>query len=126
MNAAELHGLVGLIISRSPDAPEMRPRIVVHRPGALGPTPTVELERVDAGFDWDRRSLLLTPARPLTELSAEDIQAIHASVKSGESWHAYQAYKAQQAQINELRQRLAERELEIDRLRKLTSSLRDE
>lgn len=67
--------------------------IVVTQPGALGGTPSVPLLSVDAGIDWNAGKLMLTPAQPLSPLSAEEKLALVESVRKGQSWHAYQQYK---------------------------------
>lgn len=82
-------------------------RILVCRPGGVGPSPTVTVINAQHGFDWDSGSLLLRPAQPLTPLTPEDVAAIHESVRKGSSWHAYQKWKQQDARIKELEAEVA-------------------
>lgn len=97
-------------ISQSLDAATLAQqplRIVVFAPGAIGPTPTVEVQSVQPGFDWDQGKTLILPAQPLTVLTQEDVAAIHKSVRSGSSWHAYQAQQKLRDRITQLEAELA-------------------
>lgn len=82
-------------------------RIIVHRPGSIGPLPTVGVEQAGRGIDWDKGNFLLYPEVPLTALSPEDVEAIRESVKKGQSWHAYQSYKKQADRIAALEAEVA-------------------
>lgn len=84
-------------------------RLVVRKfnPGGMTGHQTVEVERLDAGFDWEAGRIIITPARPLTELSSEDVEAIRKSVREGTSWHAYQREKALRDRIAALEKELA-------------------
>lgn len=89
--------------------------IVVHSPGSIGSTPSVEVQSIHAGFDWDSGKVLIFPSQPLTTLTPEQITDITDSVRKGQSWHAYQEYKKHQEQLEKLsieldaaKQRIAE------------------
>ncbi|HCN2348634.1 TPA: hypothetical protein N6Q31_002349, partial [Escherichia coli] len=91
--------------------------IVVHSPGSIGSTPSVEVQSIHAGFDWDSGKVLIFPSQPLTTLTPEQITDITDSVRKGQSWHAYQEYKKHQEQLEKLsieldaaKQRVAELE----------------
>lgn len=91
--------------------------IVVHSPGSIGSTPSVEVQSIHAGFDWDSGKVLIFPAQPLTTLTPEQITDITDSVRKGQSWHAYQEYKKHKEQLEKLsieldaaKQRIAELE----------------
>ena len=100
--------LADLILSHPGSrALETEVRIVVHRPGSVGPMPTVAVKQAGRGCDWDQGSYLLYPETPLTELSPEDVEAIRQSVKLGSSWHAFQSYKKQADRIKSLEAELA-------------------
>lgn len=93
--------------------------IVVHSPGRIGSTPSVEVQSIHAGFDWDSGKVLIFPAQPLTTLTPEQITDITDSVRKGQSWHAYQEYKKHKEQLEKLsieldaaKQRIAELESE--------------
>lgn len=73
--------------------------ILVHSPGSIGPSPSVEVEAIHAGFDWDAGQVLIYPAQPLTALTPEQVAEISESVRKGQSWHAYEAYKKHKAQL---------------------------
>lgn len=73
--------------------------ILVHSPGRIGPSPSVEVEAIHAGFDWDAGQVLIYPAQPLTALTPEQVAEISESVSKGQSWHAYEAYKKHKAQM---------------------------
>lgn len=73
--------------------------ILVHSPGRIGPSPSVEVEAIYAGFDWDAGQVLIYPAQPLTTLTPEQVAEISESVSKGQSWHAYEAYKKHKAQL---------------------------
>ncbi|HFZ6050066.1 TPA: hypothetical protein ACILI3_002710 [Escherichia coli] len=96
---------------------DMDVTIVVHSPGSIGSTPTVEVQSIHAGFDWDSGKVLIFPAQPLTTLTPEQITDITDSVRKGQSWHAYQEYKKHKEQLEKLsieldaaKQRIAELE----------------
>ncbi|MCN7876056.1 ead/Ea22-like family protein [Escherichia coli] len=91
--------------------------MVVHSPGSIGSTPSVEVQSIHAGFDWDSGKVLIFPAQPLTTLTPEQITDITDSVRKGQSWHAYQEYKKHKEQLEKLsieldaaKQRIAELE----------------
>ncbi|MCK3265332.1 hypothetical protein SNA04_11105 [Escherichia coli] len=94
---------------------DMDVTIVVHSPGSIGSTPSVEVQPIHAGFDWDSGKVLIFPSQPLTTLTPEQITDITDSVRKGQSWHAYQEYKKHQEQLEKLsieldaaKQRIAE------------------
>ena len=96
---------------------DMDVTIVVHSPGSIGSTPSVEVPSIHAGFDWDSGKVLIFPAQPLTTLTPEQITDITDSVRKGQSWHAYQEYKKHKEQLEKLsieldaaKQRIAELE----------------
>ncbi|RZN17095.1 hypothetical protein [Escherichia sp. E14S1] len=96
---------------------DMDMAIVIHSPGSIGSTPSVEVQSIQAGFDWDAGKVLIFPAQPLTTLTPEQISDITESVRKGQSWHAYQAYKKHKEQLEKLsieldaaKQRIAELE----------------
>ncbi|EAA2181678.1 ead/Ea22-like family protein [Shigella flexneri] len=96
---------------------DMDVTIVVHSPGSIGSTPSVEVQSIHAGFDWDSGKVLIFPAQALTTLTPEQITDITDSVRKGQSWHAYQEYKKHKEQLEKLsieldaaKQRIAELE----------------
>ncbi len=96
---------------------DMDVTIVVHSPGSIGSTPSVEVQSIHAGFDWDSGKVLIFPAQPLTTLTPEQVADITGSVRKGQSWHAYQEYKKHKEQLEKLsieldaaKQRVAELE----------------
>ena len=96
---------------------DMDVTIVVHSPGSIGSTPSVEVQSIHAGFDWDSGKVLIFPAQPLTTLTPEQITDITESGRKGQSWHAYQEYKKHKEQLEKLsieldaaKQRIAELE----------------
>lgn len=82
---------------------DMDVTIVVHSPGSIGSTPSVEVQSIHAGFDWDSGKVLIFPSQPLTTLTPEQITDITDSVRKGQSWHAYQEYKKHQEQLENCR-----------------------
>ena len=96
---------------------DMDVTIVVHSPGRIGSTPSVEVQSIQVGFDWDAGQVMIFPAQPLTTLTPEQITDITDSVRKGQSWHAYQEYKKHKEQLEKLsieldaaKQRVAELE----------------
>jgi hypothetical protein len=79
-------------------------RLVIrkHNPGGMSGHGTTEVQSIAAGFDWEAGRVVITPAKPLTELSPEQIAAIEKSVREGGSWHAYQAQVRLRDRIKEL------------------------
>nr|DAM52196.1 MAG TPA: hypothetical protein [Caudoviricetes sp.] len=76
--------------------------ILINAPGRIGPSPSVEVEAIHAGFDWDAGQVIIFPTHPLTVLTPEQVSAIEESVRKGQSWHAYEAHKKNRAEIKEL------------------------
>ncbi len=64
---------------------DMDVTIVIHSPGSIGSTPSVEVQSIHAGFDWDSGKVLIFPAQPLTTLTPEQITDITDSVRKGQS-----------------------------------------
>lgn len=85
--------------------------VTVQSEGGLGGTPAVPVTGIHAGIDWDSGKVLISTERALTGLSAEDVEAIRASVRKGGSWHAYQVHKRLRERIAELERQLAETEI---------------
>lgn len=81
---------------------DMDVTIVVHSLGSIGSTPSVEVQSIHAGFDWDSGKVLIFPSQPLTTLTPEQITDITDSVRKGQSWHAYQEYKNHKEQLEKL------------------------
>ncbi|EFA4553045.1 hypothetical protein GRR23_06590 [Escherichia coli] len=81
---------------------DMDVTIVVHSPGRIGSTPSVEVQSIKAGFDWDAGQVMIFPAQPLTTLTPEQVADITDSVRKGQSWHAYQEYKKHKEQLEKL------------------------
>ena len=75
--------------------------VKAFNPGGMTAHQTVDVEALYTGIDWDAGKLIMQPARPLTWLRPEDIQAVHQSVKAGQSWHAYQADNRRLEQLGE-------------------------
>ncbi|WP_337221532.1 hypothetical protein [Escherichia coli] len=108
---------------------DMDVTIVVHSPGSIGSTPSVEVQSIHAGFDWDSGKVLIFPSQPLTTLTPEQITDITDSVRKGQSWHAYQEYKKHQEQLEKLsieleaaEKRIAELEAKLETADKLQDS----
>ncbi|WP_089582366.1 hypothetical protein [Escherichia coli] len=104
---------------------DMDVTIVVHSPGSIGSTPSVEVQSIHAGFDWDSGKVLIFPSQPLTTLTPEQITDITDSVRKGQSWHAYQEYKKHQEQLEKLSIELEAAEKRIAELSASHSKLRD-
>ncbi|EKP5132307.1 TPA: hypothetical protein ACWHSQ_004130 [Salmonella enterica] len=116
MKLSKFSELVNRILSNNHShRRDMDVTIVVHSPGSIGSTPSVEVQSIHAGFDWDSGKVLIFPSQPLTTLTPEQITDITDSVRKGQSWHAYQEYKKHQEQLEKLsieldaaKQRIAE------------------
>lgn len=92
---------------------DMTLSLVVHSPSNVGGTPTVAIESIHAGIDWDASKVMLFANKEVTTLSKDDVQAITESVRMGQSWHAYQSYKKQQKRIEDLTSLLQSNNIEI-------------
>lgn len=93
-------------------------RLVIrkHNPGAMSSHQTTEVQAIAAGFDWEAGQVVIEPAKPLTELAPEQVEAITKSAREGQSWHAYQAQK-------KLRAEIAQMSLETGRLAAINAEL---
>lgn len=49
-------------------------KIVITNPKAIGPTPTVDIDFIISGFDWDNRDVLIIPSKPLEAASKGGIK----------------------------------------------------
>lgn len=83
------------------DAEECRFMVRISNPGGLTAHQTVDACDVSFGFDWEARQIVVTPAKPLTTLTPEQLAEVAASVKNGQSWHAYEAHKRREAKWQE-------------------------
>ncbi|QST57574.1 hypothetical protein [Escherichia albertii] len=118
MKFSKFYELVNRILSnKHSQRRDMDVTIVVHSPGRIGSTPSVEVQSIQAGFDWDAGKVMIFPAQPLTTLTPEQVADITESVRKGQSWHAYQEYKKHKEQLEKLsieldaaKQRVAELE----------------
>ena len=104
---------------------DMDVTIVVHSPGRIGSTPSVEVQSIQAGFDWDAGQVMIFPAQPLTTLTPEQVADITESVHKGQSWHAYQEYKKHKEQLEKLSMELEaakqrEKDLFMENVRLMT------
>lgn len=121
MKFSKFYELVNRILSnKHSQRRDMDVTIVVHSLGRIGSTPSVEVQSIQAGFDWDAGQVMIFPAQPLTALTPEQVDDITESVRKGQSWHAYQEYKNHKEQLEKLsieldaaKQRVAE--LEVSR-----------
>ena len=68
---------------------DLKVRIVVCSPGGLGAMPTVEVKSVHRGIDWDSGSFLITPEKPLTVLTQEQLEAVKKAARDAQSFEAY-------------------------------------
>lgn len=73
--------------------------ISIHSPGSIGASPSVAVEAIHPGFDWDAGQVMIYPAQPLTTLTPEQVNDITESVRKGQSWHAYESYKKHKSQL---------------------------
>lgn len=85
--------------------------VVVHRPGSLGGTPIadiqeIEIKRIDKGFDWDSRKVLITLAQPISLLTNEERDAITKDHSRSTSREGYDQFKQFRARIAALEQAL--------------------
>ena len=87
-------------------------RLVIRKynPGAMSGHQTTEVQAIAAGFDWEAGQVVIEPAKPLTELTPEQVTDISKSVRASGSWHAYQSQKKLRDQIDSLKARIKELE----------------
>lgn len=60
---------------------------VMFPEATIGPLPTVGVVNLCEGFDWDSGTMLITPERPLTVLTHDEVLAIQQSRAEGSNWH---------------------------------------
>lgn len=107
MNALDATALIARAMKHAdPSGEKLTLRIPVVGRGSVGPAESVLVTSIDAGFDWDKGTLWVTPACQLTVLTSADVQAIHKSMSKGASWHAYQRHLELQAETKEARDML--------------------
>jgi hypothetical protein len=96
------------------DAGKFKVGVVVHRPGALGGTPCawvegvdyVEVKRVDKGFDWDSKKILITLQQDISLLTPDERDAITKDHSKSTSREGYDQFKQFRARISALEQML--------------------
>ncbi len=88
-------------------------RLVVRKfnPGGMSGHGTTEVDSIAAGFDWDAGRVVITPSKPMTELTPEDVEAITKSVRAGGSWHAYKSQEKLRERALKAEGRVAELEI---------------
>lgn len=91
-----------LRIQQASHEPDLKICIQRNNFGGLSAHQTTDVVAVRAGFDWEAGRVILVPAKPLSELSQEQADAIVKSVRSGTSWHAYENDRKLRARIKEL------------------------
>ena len=68
--------------------------IVVHRPGSVGPTPTVPVRSVTCGFDWDNNKVLvLAEAAGLEVLTSDQVEADIREVRQRSTLSGYRKWQ---------------------------------
>jgi hypothetical protein len=117
MDAQTLHSRLEEIFSQNDKrALKNRVAIVVHRPGSVGGTPTVNItdveviEIVDAhkGIDWNSNVIMLSLASEVSTLSVEQRDAITENMRRGQTVEAFEQYKSLHAKIDLLKRLLGE------------------
>ena len=106
--------------------PDTKVTIVIHSPGTVGATPSVDVQSIHAGFDWDSGQIMIFPSEPLTVLSKEQVEAICESVHKGQSWHAFQEYKRHKEEIEKAQARIKELEENLGNIKLVASGLLSE
>lgn len=61
--------------------------IVVMSQGSIGPTPTVKINNIQLGFDWDNGKILIFADSPIVKLTPEDLDAVKKSLSQAYSYH---------------------------------------
>lgn len=94
------------LISRFRDEDELVVSVVSQ--GSIGPSPSVKVTSIHAGFDWDRGNVIIYAESPLTELTPEDVESIRKSVHDAQSFHTMKLFRQMrekhQAELAALRQ----------------------
>ena len=106
-NTVDVLHLRRILAQPHPRVDERELHIVIHSPGNVGGTPSVKVEQVFLGFDWDGKKLLIYPQKPLTVLTPEQVGEITQSVRDGQSWHAFEQYKKHRQQISVLNETIS-------------------
>lgn len=81
--------------------------VPVYQPGSIGPQPSVPVDRIHAGIDWDAGFAFAVPETEVSTLSADEREAILESARQGQSWHAYRREQKLRDRIATLEARLA-------------------
>ena len=97
----------------SPSRP-LRLVIRKHNPGGMSGHGTTEVQSIAVGFDWEAGRVVITPAKPMTELTPEDVEAITKSVRAGGSWHAYKSQEKLRERALKAEARVAELEMQAE------------
>lgn len=92
---------------------DLKVRIVVCSPGGLGAMPTVEVKSVHRGIDWDSGSFLITPEKPLTVLTEEQLEAVKKAARDAQSFEAYDYNKKLKAENKSLSEEVARLKSEL-------------
>ena len=80
MNLRKLHDevsrLVKLAETQNKDPENINVGIKVHRLGAIGPTPIVDVNSIFLGFDWDNNKCIIEPEKVLKEADSDELEKL--------------------------------------------------
>jgi hypothetical protein len=79
---------------QTPD--EITVRIPVYRLGGAGRRPCVDVANATLGFDWDKHSFLITPAKELREIDCDEIKKLRDEYEEL-SWSLYKINQLKRA-----------------------------
>ena len=93
MNAQELLNKLNWMAACGEKLSDIKLLVRTFRPGSIGPLPAVAVKSVASGIDWDHDRLLIDPENPLTELSAQQVNAIKDESRRSGSHKSYLLHK---------------------------------
>ena len=114
MKIKELVEKLNQIVSITPDyrLNELNVVIQVERVGTIGATPTVNVERVWTGIDWDSGKVFLSTKESLREIDRDEIKAIRDKYEEL-GWSQYKVGKIKK-ENEKLKKRIEELQEKID------------
>ena len=96
--------------------------VKTYSPNKIGGSACVGVVEIYQGIDWDDGKFLIQTEYPLTQLSLEDVTAIHASAKEGQSWHVCQLLKKHDEKVKDLKSQITELAIKLETAQKLNTA----
>lgn len=90
--ADKINRLIEITHLQHKDPSKIEVGIYVKRIGTVGPLPTVGIQHIATGIDWDAGKCIITPIKDLREIDADELASIRKKFDEM-GWAYYEATK---------------------------------